>query len=289
MPPSLPSLLGVFGHPDDEALLAGGVLTQHAATGATTAVVTATWAPDSHRAGELAEALAILGAGKPRMLGFADHRIPDSAPGRPRLCDAPLEEVVKRIVEHMRSVRPSVVVTHDAYGQLTGHPDHIRTHQATVLAFHAAGLEHRFPDTGPPWRPRALYAATHPHSGAGQLSTLMQRVGKTALKRPGRTHHRRGRRRPLAQSEGTRHSRPQERSRQGAAPARNPRPSTGRSAGVDHQDRVLHPPVRWPHAWGTARTNRLTASLTMQRTALALRAQDPSSQAGVTSQSPGPN
>ncbi|MET9956409.1 PIG-L deacetylase family protein [Streptomyces sp. NPDC006339] len=182
--PSLPSLLGVFGHPDDEALLAGGVLAQHAAAGATTAVVTATWAADSHRASELADALAILGAGKPRMLSFADHRIPDSAPGRPRLCDAPMEEVVQRIVEQIRSVRPAVVVTHDAYGQLTGHPDHIRTHQATVLAFHAAGLEHRFPDAGPPWRPQALYAATHPHSGVGLLGTLMKRVGKTTLSVP---------------------------------------------------------------------------------------------------------
>lgn len=40
--PSRPSLLAVFGHPDDEALLTGGVLAQHAAAGADTAVVTAT-------------------------------------------------------------------------------------------------------------------------------------------------------------------------------------------------------------------------------------------------------
>lgn len=89
MPPSFfasrPSLLGVFGHPDDESLMVGGVLAQHAAAGAATAVVTVTWAADSHRAGELADALDILGAGRPRMLGFADARIPESAPGRPRL------------------------------------------------------------------------------------------------------------------------------------------------------------------------------------------------------------
>ncbi|MFG3384205.1 PIG-L deacetylase family protein [Streptomyces sp. NPDC047999] len=184
MSPPLPSLLGVFGHPDDEALLAGGVLAQHAAAGAATAVVTATWPPETHRAGEFADALVILGAGKPRLLGFADHRVPDSAPGRPRLCDAPMDEVVQRIVEHIRAVRPTVVVTHDAYGQLTGHPDHLRTHQATVLAVHAAGLEHRFPDAGPPWRPQALYAATHPHSGIGLLGTLMKQVGKKTLSVP---------------------------------------------------------------------------------------------------------
>jgi N-acetyl-1-D-myo-inositol-2-amino-2-deoxy-alpha-D-glucopyranoside deacetylase len=44
--PSTPSLLGVFAHPDDESLLA-----QHAAD-ARTAVVTATWTADSHRAPE---------------------------------------------------------------------------------------------------------------------------------------------------------------------------------------------------------------------------------------------
>ncbi|MFQ6144191.1 PIG-L deacetylase family protein [Streptomyces seoulensis] len=188
MPPSSsasrPSLLGVFGHPDDESLLAGGILAQHAAAGAATAVVTTTWAPDSHRAGELADALDVLGAGRPRMLGFADARIPDSAPGRPRLCDAPLEEVAGLIVEHIRAVRPQVVVTHDAYGQLTGHPDHLRTHQATLLAFHAAGLEHLYPQTGAPWQPDALYAATHPDSGVGELGALLTRAGKTVLSVP---------------------------------------------------------------------------------------------------------
>lgn len=182
--PSRPSLLAVFGHPDDEALLAGGVLAQHAAAGADTAVVTATWATGTHRATELADALTVLGAGEPRMLGYADARVPESSPGRPRLCDAPIDELVEAIVAHIRAVRPQVLITHDAYGQLTGHLDHVRTHQATVLAFHAVGLEHRYPDAGPPWHAQALYAATHPHSRAGTLSALMKRVGKTTLSVP---------------------------------------------------------------------------------------------------------
>ncbi|MFF0219725.1 PIG-L deacetylase family protein [Streptomyces vinaceus] len=62
---------GVVGGCDDESLLAGGVLAQHAAAGARTAVVTATWTADSHRAPELAEALEVLGAGAPRLLGYA--------------------------------------------------------------------------------------------------------------------------------------------------------------------------------------------------------------------------
>jgi hypothetical protein len=84
----------------DESLSAGGVLARHAAAGARTAVVTATWAPDTLRAAELAEALRILGAGKPRLLGYADARVPQSAPGCPRFCDAPLDEAVQRLVAH---------------------------------------------------------------------------------------------------------------------------------------------------------------------------------------------
>ncbi|MCX5409286.1 PIG-L family deacetylase [Streptomyces sp. NBC_00335] len=188
MPPSptpdRPSLLGVFAHPDDESLLAGGVLAQHAAAGFDTAVVTATWSRDSHRAAELADALQVLGAGEPRMLGYADARVPESAPGRPRLCDTPIDEVVEMLVAHIRAVRPQLVLTHDAYGQLTGHPDHVRTHQAAVLAFHAAGLEHHYPDAGAPWQPATLYAATHPDSGVGELGPLLSRVGKKVLSVP---------------------------------------------------------------------------------------------------------
>lgn len=161
---SVPSLLGVFAHPDDESLSAGGVLACHASEGARTAVVTATWAADSPRATELADALRILGAGEPRMLGYADARAPHSAPDRPRLRDAPLDRTVRELVAHMREFRPDIVITHDAYGGLTSHPDHLHTHRVTTLAVDAAGLERLYPDTGDPWRPGALYLATHPHS-----------------------------------------------------------------------------------------------------------------------------
>jgi N-acetyl-1-D-myo-inositol-2-amino-2-deoxy-alpha-D-glucopyranoside deacetylase len=158
------NLLGVFAHPDDESLSSGGLLARQSDSGARTAVVTATWANDTTRAEELAEALRILGAGSPRMLGYADAEVPASAPGCPRLCDAPLDEAVRRLVAHIRDFRPDVVVTHDGYGGLVGHPDHVHTHRLTMLAAHAAGLEQLYPGAGPAWRPRAVYLATHPHS-----------------------------------------------------------------------------------------------------------------------------
>ncbi|MFF3849344.1 PIG-L deacetylase family protein [Streptomyces sp. NPDC002328] len=174
----------MFAHPDDESLLAGGVLAQHAAAGARTAVVTATWAPDSTRADELDAALAVLGAGEARMLGYADARNPASAPGQLRWCDLDLDDAVGQVVAHIRDFRPDVVVTHDALGQLTGHPDHRRTHQVALLAVEAAGLPHLYPEAGEPWRSSALYAATHPDSAVGDLGPLLSRVGKTLLSVP---------------------------------------------------------------------------------------------------------
>lgn len=181
----LASLLAVFAHPDDEAIGSGGVLAQHAASGARTSVVTATWSADSPRAGELADSLAALGVGEsPRMLGYADYRVPESAAGRPRWCDVPLDEAVGRLVAHIREVRPEIVITHDAYGQLTGHPDHRHTHQMTMLAVTAAGLGQLYPEAGEPWQPAAVYLATHPHSGVGDLGDLLGQVGKSVLSVP---------------------------------------------------------------------------------------------------------
>ncbi|MFJ6789329.1 PIG-L deacetylase family protein [Streptomyces angustmyceticus] len=174
----LPSLLAVFAHPDDESLSAGGVLARHASAGGRTAVVTATWAKGTRRAAELAEALRILGAGTPRMLGYADARAPQSAPGSVRFCDAPLDESVRELVGHIREFRPDIVVTHDAYGGLTGHPDHVHTHRATTLAVQAAGWDRLYPDAGAPWRPGALYLATHPHSAARALGGSLVREGR---------------------------------------------------------------------------------------------------------------
>ncbi|MFI1223655.1 MULTISPECIES: PIG-L family deacetylase [unclassified Streptomyces] len=177
---SLPSVLAVHAHPDDECLFSGGVLARHAAAGARTAVVTATWAEGTHRAAELTRALAALGAGAPRLLGYADARVPESAPGRPRFLDAPLDEAVEAVVGHIRDLRPEVVITVDAYGGITGHPDHVHAHRVTALAVRAAGLPGLYPEAGDPWQPSALYLATHPRSAAVAVGERLGRPGTAA-------------------------------------------------------------------------------------------------------------
>ncbi len=107
------------------------------------------------------------------MLGYADAKVAESAPGRPRWCDVPLDEAVRRVVAHIREVRPEALVTFDAYGGLTGHPDHLHTHRVTVLASEASGLD-LYPDAGEPWAPRAVYLATHPRSS---VTTIEEMIG----------------------------------------------------------------------------------------------------------------
>lgn len=155
------ALMGVFAHPDDESLLAGGTLARHAAAGIRTNVVTTTWAPHTPRAGELADALTLLGAGPPRMLGYQDARNPASAPDHVRrLCDADLPAVVGRIVACIRTLKPTVVLTHDAVGQLTGHPDHRRTHEATRAAVDKAAEP--CPDCSQEPTPKSAHASSAP-------------------------------------------------------------------------------------------------------------------------------
>ncbi len=176
-PPPLPSVLAVHAHPDDESIFSGGVLAQHAAAGARTEVVTATWTEGTHRAEELARALEILGAGPPRLLGYADAKVPESAPGRPRFLDAPLDEAVGAVVAHIRAVRPQVVIAPDPYGGMTGHPDHVHAHRVTALAVRASGLARLYPGAGEPWQPSALYLATHPRSAAEVVGARLGRQG----------------------------------------------------------------------------------------------------------------
>ena len=157
--PTSARVLVVVAHPDDEALAAGGLLARQAAAGTPTAVVTATWADGTHRVPELADALDVLGAGRPRLLGYADERVPGSAPGRPRLVDVPVEEAADRLLVHLHDVLPDVVVTHDHHGGITGHPDHRRTHEVAVRAADRAGVP--------------VLLATHPHAARKVIGGLV--------------------------------------------------------------------------------------------------------------------
>lgn len=184
-----PGLLCVHAHPDDEAIMTGGILARYADEGLRTAVVTCTGgelgevagqdvdtaevtAPlDAVRYDELRDALAILGAGRPRMLGYRDSGMAgDAGNANPAaFWQAHFDEAVGRLVSHLRAFRPAVVVTYDAFG-VYGHPDHIQAHRVTVAAVEAAAAALLYVDTGDPWRVDKLYLATLPRSAVAVVN-----------------------------------------------------------------------------------------------------------------------
>ena len=176
----------VHAHPDDESLWTGLTIAHHAARGDDVHVLTCTLGEegevipaelrhlqlpaDQPRATDLTDPLAAvrrdelrsaveeLGAASVTVL--AEGRYRDSgmagtpSAAHPRaFTGADVAESSARIAAYLREVQPDVVVTYDAHGGY-GHPDHIRTHEATRAA--VAGLD----------EPPALYTVVTPRSWA---------------------------------------------------------------------------------------------------------------------------
>jgi LmbE family N-acetylglucosaminyl deacetylase len=170
------ALLAVLAHPDDESFGPGGTLALYASRGVQVHLLCATRGevgtvePElmgGHasigelRQSELECAAGYLGLAGVHFLGYRDSGMPGSSDNNhpQALAAAPLEQVAEAIVEWIRRLRPQVVLTFDPIGGYR-HPDHIACHNATVLAFDAAGDPRRFPASYPPYQPAKLYFHT---------------------------------------------------------------------------------------------------------------------------------
>lgn len=171
-----PTLLAVLAHPDDETFGMGGTLALYARRGVSVHLVCATRGEvgtvDADclegyaSVGDLREAELLCAAGKLGLAGihFLDYRdsgMPGSADNQhpQALAAAPRGEVVRKVVEAIRSIRPQVVITFDPIGGYR-HPDHIAIQQATVEAYAAAGDPDRFPECQPIYTPQRLFFST---------------------------------------------------------------------------------------------------------------------------------
>jgi N-acetyl-1-D-myo-inositol-2-amino-2-deoxy-alpha-D-glucopyranoside deacetylase len=184
-----PRLLFVHAHPDDETLATGVAIAHHAARGDDVHVLTCTLGEEGevipahlahlegapgdpladHRREELRGAMEALGATS-HLLGAGEDGRPahrDSgmagspAAAHPRAwAGADLAEAAAAVRAVLDDLRPDVVVTYDATGGY-GHPDHVRTHEATCRAVGAAA------------RPPALYAVLTPTSWAVEDRTWL--------------------------------------------------------------------------------------------------------------------
>jgi len=156
-------LMGVFAHPDDETLGAGGMYARYAAEGVETYVVCATrgergWSealgenPGLQALGKIREAELLAAA---KVLGVREVSFLDYVDGD--LDQAPHAETVSKIVTHLRQVRPQVVVTFPPDGAY-GHPDHIAISQFAAAALVCAA-DSGYADSGglPPHRVSKFY------------------------------------------------------------------------------------------------------------------------------------
>ena len=171
-------LMAVHAHPDDESSKGAATTAYYVSQGVEVLVVTCTGGergdilnpqlqndPDllrdmaEYRRREMAAAVEALGV-QHTWLGFVDSGLPegDPLPPLPEGCFAlePLDVASEPLVRLMREFRPHVVTTYDENGGYP-HPDHIKCHQVSVEAYHAAGDAERYPHAGEPWQPLKLY------------------------------------------------------------------------------------------------------------------------------------
>ena len=170
----------VHAHPDDESSKGAATMARYAKEGHRISVVTLTDGgqgdilnPAMDRPGvrermielrqeELARALEILGVTDHFAFGYPDSGYIEDFDGDGSLLaedaffNVPVDEVVERLVSVIRRERPHVLVTYPENGGYP-HPDHIRCHDVSVAAYHAAADADRFGDVGPPWEVSKLY------------------------------------------------------------------------------------------------------------------------------------
>ncbi|MGC5628649.1 mycothiol conjugate amidase Mca [Georgenia sp. Z1344] len=170
--------MAVHAHPDDEASKGAATMARYAADGHRVRVVTATGGergsvlnprlqgdPEVEanmvelRRKEMAASAEALGI-EHAWLGFVDSGLPegDPLPPLPEGCFAlePDEVVVGALVAQIREFRPHVMTTYDENGGYP-HPDHVRVHEISMLAFDAAADPEQFPEAGPAWAVQKVY------------------------------------------------------------------------------------------------------------------------------------
>src|SRR5829696_296768 len=181
------TILTVHAHPDDEASKGAPTLAKYHADGVHTVLVCCTGGEEgdlqnpslrepgqpfhglapqqerelvtSMRPAELAASAEAIGFDEVVMLGYRDSGMPDSEPNQhpDSFFQADLDEATGRLVAVIRRIRPQVIITYNDDQEGYPHPDHLRVHDISVLAFDRAGDAAWYPEAGEPFQPQKLY------------------------------------------------------------------------------------------------------------------------------------
>lgn len=188
-------LLLVHAHPDDETINNGATMALYVERGVKVTLVTCTRGEEgevlvpelehlasnkedrlgTHREGELADAMAVLGVKDFRFLGaphkiYRDSGMMDTEPNKrsDNFWNADLDEAAAHLVEIILEVKPQVMVTYDEIGGY-GHPDHIQAHRVAMRAAELARSKG--------WEIQKIYWNTIPKSVIEQGIEAMRGTG----------------------------------------------------------------------------------------------------------------
>ncbi|MEL0074756.1 MAG: PIG-L family deacetylase [Ilumatobacter sp.] len=185
-----PTILTVHAHPDDEASKGAPTLAMYGSRGVRTVLVCCTGGEEGDlqnpslaepgqpfhgldeaasrqllaemRPVELARSAEVIGFSEVVMLGYRDSGMAESDANAHPDClhCADLDIVVGDLVEVVRRERPEVIITYGDDHSGYPHPDHIRVHEISVLAYERAGDPSWYPGRGAPYQPLKLYYST---------------------------------------------------------------------------------------------------------------------------------
>lgn len=187
------TLLVALAHPDDETFGVGGVMARAAEEGHRVVVVCATRGEAGEiadpslatpetlgdvRERELRTAARALGVEDVRFLGYRDSGMAGTPENRhpAALLNAEPSEVVGRLVQQIREVRPDVVVTFEP-GGIYGHPDHVTISERVTTAVEEAADAGRWAEAGEPHRVSRLYYLAFPRSAVAQMREAAAAAG----------------------------------------------------------------------------------------------------------------
>ncbi len=190
------SLLGAYAHPDDEQGVSG-LMAKYARAGVEVTLVCGTRGEAGEiapgvdatpetlgqvREKELRCAAEKIGIQNLYFLDYRDSGMMGTGDNNDSRClwQANPFEVTEKLVRIIRKRKPQVILTFDASGGY-GHPDHIKIHQAALMAYFVAGDVRAYPDQLkeglPPWTPSKLYWTAFPRSRFQKYAEMVEKAG----------------------------------------------------------------------------------------------------------------
>lgn len=169
-------LIAVHAHPDDESSKGAATYAYYLERGVEVLIVSCTGGergdilnelvardPKARRdlpglrRDEMDRAREIVGF-QHTWLGYCDSGLPDEGEPVPPLSFAaiPAERSAEALVKVVRDFKPHVMITYNEEGGYP-HPDHIRCHDVSKIAWDLSGDPEAYPDAGEPWHIQKMY------------------------------------------------------------------------------------------------------------------------------------